>query len=51
MTSPHITLREKKMKSGLMLGVNPDAIRQQEDFYATNPTAINLFWINYNKME
>ena len=31
------------MKSGLMLGVNPKAERQQEDFYATDPKALELF--------
>jgi len=31
------------MKSGLMLGVNPKTIRQNEDFYATNPKALKLF--------
>jgi len=33
----------KKMKSGLMLGVNPNAERQPEDFYATSPSALILF--------
>ena len=31
------------MKSGLMLWVNPMAERQQEDFYATEPRALQLF--------
>lgn len=31
------------MKSSLMLGVNPETIRQSEDFYATNPKALVLF--------
>lgn len=31
------------MKAGLMLGVNPSATRQKEDFYATNPKALELF--------
>ena len=31
------------MKSGLMLGVNPSAERQKEDFYATNPNALEIF--------
>ena len=31
------------MKAGLMLGVNPNAKRQEEDFYATNPKALELF--------
>lgn len=31
------------MKSGLMLGVNPSAERQLEDFYATEPKALQLF--------
>ena len=31
------------MKSGLMLGVNPNAERQEEDFYAIEPNAMVLF--------
>lgn len=31
------------MKSGLMLGVNPNAERQAEDFYATEPKALKVF--------
>jgi hypothetical protein len=31
------------MKSGLMLGVNPNTERQPEDFYATEPSALVLF--------
>ena len=31
------------MKSGLMLGVNPNAERQKEDFYATHPNALKVF--------
>jgi hypothetical protein len=31
------------MKSGLMLGVNPNTKREENDFYATNPQALNLF--------
>jgi len=31
------------MKSGLMLGVNPNTQRQEEDFYATEPSALVLF--------
>ncbi len=31
------------MKSSLMLGVNPNVIRQEEDFYATEPSALILF--------
>jgi len=31
------------MKSGLMLGVNPNAQRQTEDFYATEPKALEIF--------
>ena len=31
------------MKSGLMLGVNPKAERQKNDYYATNPNALTLF--------
>lgn len=34
---------EKTMKSGLMLGVNPNATRQEEDFYATEPKALSIF--------
>ena len=30
------------MKSRLMLGVNKDAIREENDFYATNPEALEL---------
>ena len=30
------------MRAGLMLGVNPNAIREENDFYATNPKAIEL---------
>lgn len=33
----------KTMKSGLMLGVNPNVKRQEEDFYATEPKALELF--------
>jgi 16S rRNA A1518/A1519 N6-dimethyltransferase RsmA/KsgA/DIM1 with predicted DNA glycosylase/AP lyase activity len=31
------------MKSGLQLGVNPKTERQENDFYATNPKALELF--------
>lgn len=31
-----------KMKAGLMLGVNPNAKREENDFYATNPKALIL---------
>ena len=31
------------MKSGLMLGVNPNIERQKEDFYATEPSALIIF--------
>ena len=31
-----------KMKSGLMLGVNSNAIREENDFYATNPHAMEI---------
>ena len=31
------------MKAGLMLGVNPNAKREENDFYATNPIALSLF--------
>lgn len=30
------------MKSALMLGVNPKAEREENDFYATNPKAMEL---------
>lgn len=30
------------MKSALMLGVNPDAVREENDFYATNPKAMEV---------
>lgn len=30
------------MKSALMLGVNPNAEREENDFYATNPNAIKI---------
>ena len=30
------------MRSGLMLGVNPNAIREENDFYATNPHAMEI---------
>lgn len=30
------------MKAGLMLGVNPNAEREENDFYATNPKALKL---------
>ena len=31
------------MKASLMLGVNPKTIREENDFYATNPKALRLF--------
>lgn len=34
------------MKSGLMLGVNPNTEREENDFYATNPLALELFLQN-----
>lgn len=37
------------MKSGLMLGVNPKAERQTEDFYATDPKALEIFLDKLNK--
>lgn len=37
------------MKSGLMLGVNPNTIRQEDDFYATEPSAMELFYDKWNK--
>ena len=30
------------MKSGLMLGVNPNSIREENDFYATHPHAMEI---------
>ena len=30
------------MKSALMLGVNPNAEREKNDFYATNPHALEI---------
>ena len=30
------------MKAGLMLGVNPNAVRERDDFYATNPKAMEI---------
>lgn len=30
------------MKSALMLGVNPNAIREENDYYATHPHAIEI---------
>lgn len=30
------------MKSALMLGVNPNATREENDFYATNPHAMEI---------
>jgi 2-polyprenyl-3-methyl-5-hydroxy-6-metoxy-1,4-benzoquinol methylase len=38
------------MKSGLMLGVNPNAKREENDFYATNPIALKLFLENYKEL-
>ena len=32
-----------------MLGVNPNTIRQSEDFYATEPSAMELFYERWNK--
>lgn len=37
------------MKSALMLGVNPLAERQKDDFYATEPTALKLFIETLNR--
>jgi len=39
------------MKSGLMLGVNPKAERQKEDFYATEPKALEIFIDKLNEDE
>lgn len=38
------------MKAGLMLGVNPNAQRQTEDFYATDPYVINKSIPFFNKI-
>ena len=38
------------MKAGLMLGVNPNAKREENDFYATNPIALELFLENYKQL-
>lgn len=38
------------MKAGLMLGVNPNAVREENDFYATNPMALKLFLENYKEL-
>lgn len=35
------------MKAGLMLGVNPDATREVNDYYATDPNAIYVFQKGY----
>lgn len=37
------------MKSGLMLGVNHNAQRQEEDFYATDPKALKVFLSVFNE--
>lgn len=42
-------MKNKIMKSGLMLGVNPFAERQVDDFYATNPKALELFYKKFNE--
>lgn len=34
--------RDKKMKASLMLGVNPNTAREDNDFYATDPKAMEL---------
>lgn len=39
------------MKAGLMLGVNPNAKRQEEDFYATDPYVINRSIEFFHKIE
>lgn len=36
-------MQEEKMKAGLMLGVNPNTKRQEQDFYATHPNALIVF--------
>lgn len=38
------------MKAGLMLGVNKDIEREENDFYATNPKALGLFLDNYKEL-
>jgi len=38
------------MKSGLMLGVNPNAEREENDYYATNPKAIETFLNEYKDL-
>ncbi len=38
------------MKASLMLGVNPKADREENDFYATNPKALELFLDNFKKL-
>jgi hypothetical protein len=35
--------KKQLMKSSLMLGVNPNVKREENDFYATNPEALELF--------
>ena len=39
------------MKAGLMLGVNPNAKREENDFYATNPKAIESVLDIFNQIE
>ena len=39
------------MKSGLMLGVNPKVEREENDFYATNPKALEVFLQNFPALD
>lgn len=38
------------MKAGLMLGVNNNVQREENDFYATNPKALKLFLNEFNEL-
>jgi hypothetical protein len=40
----------EKMKSALMLGVNNNSQREENDFYATNPKALKLFLTKYKEL-
>lgn len=37
------------MKAGKMLGVNPNAVRHPDDFYATDPEALKIFLLQLRK--
>jgi hypothetical protein len=39
-----------KMKASLMLGVNPNSKREENDFYATNPVALKLFLKEFKEL-